>query len=107
MSETPVRYETIAISNESTVVAEFVADDVREERYQSEAALERDFIERLQAQAYEYLTFTSEADLIGNLRQQLEALLAAMQIHPRAHNMRSAFHQVKRSDGVLSSPSRA
>jgi type I restriction enzyme R subunit len=75
MSEIPPRYEAIALSNESTVVAEFVRpNEVREERYQSEAELERDFIERLQVQAYEYLRITSEADLIANLRRQLEAL---------------------------------
>lgn len=71
----PSRYEPIALSNESTVVAEFVrGDEVREGRYQSEAELERDFIRRLQAQAYEYLPITSEADLIANLRRQLAAL---------------------------------
>jgi hypothetical protein len=71
----PSRYEPIALSNESTVVAEFVRpDEVREERYQSEAELERDFIARLQVQAYEYLRIGSEADLIANLRRQLEAL---------------------------------
>ena len=71
----PSRYEPIALSNESTVVAEFVRpDEVREERYQSEAELEHDLIERLQVQAYEYLRITSEADLIANLRRQLEAL---------------------------------
>lgn len=77
MSEdlTSNRYEPIAFSSESTVVAECVRpDEVREERYQSEAELERDFIGRLQAQAYEYLRITSEADLIANLRRQLEAL---------------------------------
>lgn len=71
----PYRYEPIALSNESTVVAEFVRPiEVREERYQSEAELERDLIERLKIQAYEYLRITSEADLITNLRRQLEAL---------------------------------
>jgi type I restriction enzyme R subunit len=62
---TPItRYEPIALSNESSVVAEFVRpDEVREERYQSEAELGRDLIERLQVQAYEYLAPTSEADL--------------------------------------------
>jgi len=71
----PWRYEPIALSNESTVVAEFVRpSEVREERYQSEAELERDLIERLKIQAYEYLRITSEADLIANLRSQLEAL---------------------------------
>ncbi|WP_027350320.1 type I restriction endonuclease subunit R [Halotalea alkalilenta] len=71
----PYRYEPIALSNESTVVAEFVhPNEVREERYQPEAELERDFIARLQVQAYEYLRITSETDLIANLRRQLEAL---------------------------------
>ncbi|MFO1473351.1 MAG: type I restriction endonuclease [Lysobacterales bacterium] len=58
----------------STVVAEFVPAGVREERYQSEAGLERALIEQLQAQAYDYLPITSEADLIANLRRQLEVL---------------------------------
>lgn len=71
----PYRYEPIALSNESTVVAEFVRpNEVREARYQSEAELERDFIARLQLQACDYLPITSEAELIANLRQQLEAL---------------------------------
>lgn len=69
------RYEPIALSNESTVVAEFVPEPgVREPGYQSEAALERDFIAQLQKQAYDYLPLTSEAALIANLRAQLEAL---------------------------------
>ncbi len=39
----PFRYEPIALSNESTVVAEFQPDapSVREATYQSEAALEK------------------------------------------------------------------
>ncbi|MBS0504441.1 MAG: type I restriction endonuclease subunit R [Proteobacteria bacterium] len=77
MSENPqaFRYEPVALSSESTVVAEFIPDGrAREERYQSEAELERDLIKRLQAQAYEYLPLTSEADLIVNLRHQLERL---------------------------------
>ncbi|MCE5203082.1 MAG: type I restriction endonuclease subunit R, partial [Actinomycetia bacterium] len=41
---------------------------------QSEAALERELIRLLQSQAYEYLPLTCEADLIANLRTQLEAL---------------------------------
>ena len=71
----PYHYEPIALSNESTVVAEFVPEyAVREAAYQSEAALERDFIAQLQRQAYEYLPITSEAELVANLRRQLEAL---------------------------------
>lgn len=78
MSEAPrpFRYETIAISEESTVVAEFVPDaaSVQDAAYQSEAALEAAFIRQLQAQAYDYLPLTSEAELIANLRFQLEKL---------------------------------
>ena len=67
-------YEPIALSGESTVVAEFLPDGNRETGYQSEAELERKFIEQLQSQAYEYLAFTIEEELITNLRRQLEKL---------------------------------
>lgn len=48
------RYEPIALSNESTVVAEFLPEflGVREAVYQSEAELEKAFIKQLQVQAY-------------------------------------------------------
>jgi type I restriction enzyme R subunit len=68
------RYEPIAVSSESTVVAEFVPDAGSEAAYQSEADLEGEFIKMLQGQAYDYLPITSEAQLVANLRTQLEAL---------------------------------
>lgn len=68
------RYDPIAVSAESTVVAEYFAEAAEETAYQSEAALEREFIRILQSQAYEYLQIRTEADLIANLRRQLEAL---------------------------------
>lgn len=68
------RYDPIAISAESTVVAEYVPDAKPEEAYQSEAALERELIQLLESQAYERLRLTSEAQLVANLRSQLEAL---------------------------------
>lgn len=75
MSElSAVRYEPIAVSSESTVVAEFVPDTAGDSAYQSEADLEREFIKLLQDQAYDYLPITSEAQLIANLRTQLELL---------------------------------
>lgn len=78
MSEprTPFRYAPIAVSDDSTVVAEFQLDTlgVRETAYQSEAELEQAFIHQLQQQAYEYLRITSEAELVANLRRQLEKL---------------------------------
>ena len=69
-----VAYEPIALSAESTVVAEFVPDPARQAAYQSEADLEKTFIALLQEQAYEYLPLHSEAELVANLRVQLEAL---------------------------------
>ncbi|UCN14992.1 type I restriction endonuclease subunit R [Cellulomonas iranensis] len=75
MSEgTGSRFEPIALSSESTVVAEFEADPAEAARYQSEAELEAELIRLLREQAYEYLPITSEADLVANLRTQLEAL---------------------------------
>lgn len=74
MNEPPKRYEPIAVSSESTVVAEFVPEAQAAANYQSEADLERDLIGQLQSQAFDYLPITSEADLIANLRAQLEVL---------------------------------
>ncbi|MFD0866819.1 HsdR family type I site-specific deoxyribonuclease, partial [Tessaracoccus lubricantis] len=67
-------FEPIAVSSESTVVAEYVAEPSSAAGYQSEADLERELIATLESQAYERLHVTSEADLITNLRLQLEAL---------------------------------
>ena len=66
--------EPLALFEESTVVAEFVRERDDDNAYQSEAALEKAFIKQLQAQAYEYLPITSEAELVANLRRQLEKL---------------------------------
>jgi type I restriction enzyme R subunit len=75
MSETPAtRIEVIAASSESTVVAEFVSEPSTDTGYQSEAELEKLFIKLLQGQAYEYLTITTEDQLVANLRDQLSAL---------------------------------
>ena len=75
MSDAPARkYDPIAVSSESTVVAEYVADPLEATAYQSEADLEREMIRLLQSQAYEYLPITTEAQLIANLRAQLELL---------------------------------
>ncbi|HQI70552.1 MAG TPA: type I restriction endonuclease subunit R, partial [Bacteroidales bacterium] len=70
------KYKVVAENPESTVVAEYKPAYKRETNYQSEAGLEKAFIEQLQAQAYEYLPFASEQELIANLRRQLEKLNA-------------------------------
>ena len=75
MSDMPGRkFDPIAVSAESTVVAEYVPDAGRATAYQSEADLEREMIRLLQSQAYEYLPITTEAELVSNLRTQLELL---------------------------------
>jgi type I restriction enzyme R subunit len=71
---TAKRFEPIAVSAESTVVAEFTTDAVGAMAYQSEAELEREFIRILQSQEYEHLHIRSELELIANLRAQLAAL---------------------------------
>ncbi len=71
----PYNYDPIAVSNESTVVAQYLPDGVvREKGYQSEDALEKEFIKLLERQAYEYLRIDSEDQLIDNLRRQIQAL---------------------------------
>lgn len=72
----PNRYEAIAVSGEGTVVAEYEHDAgrARETGYQSEAELEDALVRQLREQAYEHLVIRSEADLVGNLRRQLEKL---------------------------------
>ena len=67
-------YNIVASTDESTVVAEYVAVYRTAAEYQSEADLEREFIRMLSGQGYEYLAITDEAALINNLRRQLEIL---------------------------------
>ena len=68
------QYNLIAATTESTVVAEYTPEARRSDSYQSEAALEQEFIRILTAQGYEYLTIHDEAALVANLRRQLELL---------------------------------
>ena len=67
-------YNIIAATTESTVVSEYIPEPHKSDAYQSEAALEKEFIRLLQGQGYEYIQVRSEAELIQNLRRQLEAL---------------------------------
>ena len=68
------QYTVISQSNEETVVAEYKPVTSRSDAYQSEAALEREFIRMLQEQAYEYVSIHEEKDLMDNLRVQLSLL---------------------------------
>lgn len=68
------KYAVVAENPESTVVAEYQPLYRKDASFQSEADLEKAFIEQLKIQAYDYLLFTSEDELIVNLRHQLELL---------------------------------
>ena len=69
-----VDYNMLISTLESTVVTEYVKEDVPVYTYQSEADLEREFIKNLQNQGYEYLIIHNEKELIGNLKDKLEKL---------------------------------
>lgn len=68
------QYNVIAENPESTVVAEYASEYKKEVSHQSEAELEKAFIQLLEKQAYTFLPITAEKDLVDNLRVQLEYL---------------------------------
>ena len=67
-------FNIVAETNENTVVTEYEPVTVRPDTYQSEADLEKEFINLLCQQGYEYLPIHSELELIKNLRVRLEEL---------------------------------
>lgn len=69
-----VDYNMLISTLESTVVTEYVKEDMPVYTYQSEADLEREFIKNLQNQGYEYLIIHNEKELIANLKDKLEKL---------------------------------
>ncbi|UKI35000.1 MAG: hypothetical protein L6V93_12045 [Clostridiales bacterium] len=54
-------FEIVAISNESTVVAEYTPEKRKSTDYQGEAELEKDFIDRLVSQGYEHINIKKRA----------------------------------------------
>ena len=67
-------YNLIASDDQCTVVSEYIPETKRSDAYQSEAALEEEFIRMLRSQGYEYITIENEDALVANLRAQLEIL---------------------------------
>ncbi|HQF33083.1 MAG TPA: type I restriction endonuclease subunit R [Petrotogaceae bacterium] len=66
-------YNIVASTDEITVVAEYETGyTARSEKYQSESELEKEFINLLKTQGYEYISVHDEEALIVNLRRQLE-----------------------------------
>lgn len=66
-------FNIVAATTENTVVTSYEPVKNRSDSYQGETALEQEFIHQLTQQGYEYLIH-QEADLIANLRRQLETL---------------------------------
>ncbi|HUN22337.1 MAG TPA: type I restriction endonuclease subunit R [Anaerolineales bacterium] len=70
-----IKYNTIAESNNFIVLDKYTKGLQVKETYQSEYALEMEFIADLQNQGYEYLTDLNTPDkMLANVRVQLQAL---------------------------------
>ncbi|WP_086252259.1 type I restriction endonuclease subunit R [Campylobacter devanensis] len=68
------KYNIVMEMTNATVVAEYEPLKKKSDSYQSEAALENEFIKMLSEQGYEYLKINDSKGLISNLRAQLEIL---------------------------------
>ena len=68
------KYNVVMETNNSTVVTEYEPLKRKSDSYQSEAALEKEFIRMLQEQGYDYLEIHDADTIIKNLRNQLELL---------------------------------
>ena len=68
------KYNVVMEMSNSTVVTEYKPVQNRSDSYQSEAALEKEFIKMLEEQGYDYLQIHDSNALINNLRKQLELL---------------------------------
>lgn len=68
------KYNVVMETGNSTVVTEYEPLKKRSEAYQSEAALEQEFIRMLTGQGYDYLEIHEQDTLVKNLRTQLELL---------------------------------
>lgn len=68
------KYNVVMETSNSTVVAEYEPLKRKSDSYQSEAALEQEFIRMLTEQGYDYLEIHEQDTLVKNLRNQLELL---------------------------------
>lgn len=68
------KYNVVMETSNSTVVTEYEPLKRKSDSYQSEAALEQEFIRMLTEQGYDYLEIHEQETLVNNLRNQLELL---------------------------------
>lgn len=66
------KYNVVMEMNDTTVVTEYEPVKRKSDSYQSEQALENEFIRMLTEQGYDYLEIHNSESLIKNLRTQLE-----------------------------------
>ncbi len=68
-------HKTIAESNNFIVLDKYIKIDQKESSYQTEADLEKELIQDLRNQGYEYVpTLTNQQTMLANVRVQLQAL---------------------------------
>ena len=67
-------YNVLLASDEATVVDEYTPEVQNRQQYQSEADLEKDMIQRLQGQGYQYPDIHNIEDALKNLRACIEEL---------------------------------
>lgn len=67
-------YNVLLASDEATVVDEYTPEIQNRQQYQSEADLEKDMIQRLQGQGYQYPDIHNIEDALKNLRACIEEL---------------------------------
>ena len=68
------QYNIIAENEDYTIVSDYLATYRKSDKYQTEAQLEKELIETLTEQGYDYLPIHKEKDLVDNLRVQLQRL---------------------------------
>ncbi len=67
-------YNIIAENEDYTIVSDYLATYRKSDKYQTEAQLEKELINTLTEQGYDYLPIHKEKDLVDNLRVQLQRL---------------------------------
>ena len=64
-------FNIVAQTSENTVVTSYTPVSARSDAYQSEAALEQEFIRMLCEQGYTYLPIHTESDLIAKAKKRI------------------------------------
>ncbi|SJK88018.1 hypothetical protein RCEC007_260025 [Escherichia coli] len=69
---------TIAESNNFIVLDKYIKAEPTGDSYQSESDLERELIQDLQNQGYEFISVKSQSAMLSNVREQLQSLNGVM-----------------------------